>query len=78
MALGPRGAWNSTFWYNENKCALNTHAQSRFRIIVLDSVLPKAMYSSKIRALEGHRVSSKKPPRVRDVDEGVAGRNVRE
>ena len=30
------------------------------------------------RALEGRRVSSKSPSRVRDGDEGVAGRNVRE
>ena len=29
-------------------------------------------------ALEGRRVSSKKPSRVQDGDEGVAGRNYRE
>ena len=36
------------------------------------------MFISEWRALEGRRVSSKSPSRVRDGDEGVAGRNKRE
>ena len=36
------------------------------------------MYEPRSRALEGRRVSSKSPSRVRDGDEGVARRNVRE
>ena len=33
----------------------------------------EATYASRLRALEGRRVNSKSPSRVRDGDEGVAG-----
>ena len=42
------------------------------------SVVSDATYASRLRALEGHCVSSKSPSRVRDGYEGVAGRNGRE
>ena len=42
------------------------------------NIIPKATSDLMLKALEGHRVSAKWPSRVRDKDEGVAGRDGRE
>ena len=42
------------------------------------SVVPEVTHEARLKAIEGRRVSSKSPPRIRDGDEGVAGRNGRE
>ena len=52
-------------------CAFSTNAQSRFASVVVDG-------RGESRAHEGRHVSSKSPSRVRDGEEGVAGRNRRE
>ena len=74
--------------------AFSTNAQSRFESVVLvlcswdlrALTLTVSLYlcssgsnaRGKLRALEGCRVSSKSPSRVRDGDKGVAWRNGRE
>ena len=78
------------FQSHEQKCD-STNALSRFSSVFLDSApsvpyLTVSLYlcssvsnaRGKSRAREGCRVSSKSPLRVRDRDEGVAGRNRRE
>ena len=75
-----RGAEPSIFWIiYENNCVFNKNTQSSFVTVVLDGVLEpphltvplylcssKAIYVSRLRALEGQLVSSKSPLRVRD------------
>ena len=77
----------SNIWNIENKCVFKkcTRCSSRCPgtfVLVLMAQMKGSLFLSSAqgatRVVGGHHVSSKSPSRVRDEDEGVAGRNFRE
>ena len=85
-------SWIFTIKDKWEKVCVFTNTLSRFAPVVFDGVMgpphlaPDGYFwwsfgcnaQGKVKALEGCRLSSKRPSRVQDGDEGVVGRNIQE